>query len=59
MKIYGWEITRDERGFWLTAGGLRAGPFTTPLRARAYGRVHPAPPPKKDKPRAKAERLDT
>lgn len=39
----GWNIDRDDLGFWLVRGTVREGPFTTPDHARAYGRIHPAP----------------
>lgn len=36
MVVNGWEIVRDERGFWATAGTVRLGPYPRPDAARYY-----------------------
>ena len=43
LMTNGWELTRDARGFWLVAGTVRSGPYTTPIHARAWAKLNPAP----------------
>lgn len=48
MVVNGWEIVRDERGFWATAGTVRLGPYPRPDAARYYAALQT--PPKTQKP---------
>ncbi len=43
MVTNGWEIERDERGFWAVSGSARIGPYATPDGARGVAVITPMP----------------
>ena len=45
--INGWTIDRDGKGWWISGGTVRSGPFPRKSEAQAAAQYSPSPPPPK------------